>query len=42
MENIKLPSDLAYDEIEHLSLEAKQKLKFLIHGIIVVEILIIF
>lgn len=27
MENIKLPSDLAYDEIEHLSLEAKQKLK---------------
>ena len=27
MENIKLPTDLPYDEIEHLSLEAKQKLK---------------
>ena len=27
MENIKLPTDLPYDTIEHLSLEAKQKLK---------------
>ena len=27
MENIKLPADLPYDTIEHLSLEAKQKLK---------------
>ena len=27
MENIKLPTDLPYDDIEHLSLEAKQKLK---------------
>jgi tRNA uridine 5-carboxymethylaminomethyl modification enzyme len=27
MENIKLPADLPYDAIEHLSLEAKQKLK---------------
>ena len=27
MENIKLPADLPYDAIEHISLEAKQKLK---------------